>query len=76
MLRILLTIGVFAVLPVFAAAQTRVIDGDTLELGGTVYRLNGIDAPEFGQTCGRWPMKWAWRWLNAGARRLIRRPTI
>jgi len=54
MLRILLTIGLFAVLPVFAAAQTRVIDGDTLELGGTVYRLNGIDAPEFGQTCGRW----------------------
>lgn len=32
-------------------AQTRVIDGDTLELDGTTYRLNGIDAPEFGQTC-------------------------
>lgn len=35
-------------------AETRVVDGDTLELDGTVYRLNGIDAPEHGQTCGKW----------------------
>lgn len=35
-------------------AQPRVIDGDTLELDGTVYRLNGIDAPEHGQFCGDW----------------------
>ena len=35
-------------------AQTRVIDGDTLEIDGKVYRLNGIDAPEHGQTCGDW----------------------
>lgn len=37
-----------------AGAQTRVVDGDTLEIGGTIYRLNGIDAPEHGQKCGTW----------------------
>jgi len=37
-----------------AAAEPRVIDGDTLEIDGTTYRLNGIDAPEHGQSCGNW----------------------
>ncbi|NNE89640.1 MAG: thermonuclease family protein, partial [Silicimonas sp.] len=37
-----------------AFAQTRVIDGDTLEIAGTIYRLNGVDAPEHGQKCGDW----------------------
>ncbi|MCV6575541.1 MAG: thermonuclease family protein [Cohaesibacter sp.] len=33
-------------------AQTvRVIDGDTLEIAGVVYRLHGIDAPEKRQQC-------------------------
>lgn len=27
------------------------IDGDTLQLGGTTYRIEGIDASEFGQRC-------------------------
>lgn len=43
-----------AVLAAGAQAQTRVVDGDTLELDGTIFRLNGIDAPEHGQRCGAW----------------------
>jgi endonuclease YncB( thermonuclease family) len=34
-----------------------VIDGDTLQIGGKVFNLHGIDAPELGQLCyqdGRW----------------------
>jgi endonuclease YncB( thermonuclease family) len=39
-----------------AAADTlKVVDGDTLKLNSTTYRLNGIDAPEHGQKCGDWP---------------------
>jgi len=34
-----------------ASAQVSVTDGDTLEVDGTTYRLNGMDAPEFGQDC-------------------------
>lgn len=41
-------------LPALALAEVRVIDGDTLDMDGTIYRLNGIDAPEHGQTCGGW----------------------
>lgn len=33
-------------------APWRVIDGDTLDLGGERIRLFGIDAPERGQSCG------------------------
>ena len=33
------------------AGPPRVIDGDTLEVRGTVIRLYGIDAPELGQAC-------------------------
>lgn len=40
--------------PVAAGAQT-VTDGDTIKLGGTVYRLWGIDAPETKQWCGDYP---------------------
>lgn len=37
-----------------------VVDGDTLRMDGVVYRLHGIDAPEYGQLCagvggGTWP---------------------
>jgi len=37
-----------------ALSEPRVVDGDTLEIDGTIYRLNGIDAPEHGQFCGAW----------------------
>jgi len=41
------------------SGAVRVIDGDTLEIGAKRVRLEGIDAPESGQTCGR---KWVGRW--------------
>lgn len=36
-----------------AAAELVLIDGDTLEIDGTRYRINAIDAPEYGQKCPR-----------------------
>ncbi|MFN3132437.1 thermonuclease family protein [Roseibium sp.] len=30
-----------------------VVDGDTIDIDGQKYRLNGIDAPEYGQKCNR-----------------------
>jgi endonuclease YncB( thermonuclease family) len=35
----------------FLAGIPRIIDGDTIEIEGTSVRLEGIDAPETGQTC-------------------------
>jgi endonuclease YncB( thermonuclease family) len=32
-----------------------VVDGNTIELNGTTYRLWGIDAPEAAQWCGDYP---------------------
>jgi len=34
------------------AGPARVIDGDTIDIAGVRVRLEGIDAPENGQTCG------------------------
>lgn len=34
-------------------AGVRIVDGDTLAIDGVKYRINGIDAPEAGQTCQR-----------------------
>lgn len=56
----LLIVGGLSCIGLPAIAQVRVVDGDTVEVSGTVYRLHGIDAPEAGQTCraasGRsWP---------------------
>ncbi|MDA9019773.1 thermonuclease family protein [Flavimaricola sp.] len=42
-----------------AVGTARVVDGDTIEVGDTIFRINGIDAPEYGQKCGApsslWP---------------------
>lgn len=35
------------------AAEVRVVDGDTLRVGGVTVRLAGLDAPERGQECQR-----------------------
>ena len=40
------------------AAETHVIDGDTLTIGETTYRLHGIDAPEAGQKCNGSSKPW------------------
>ena len=54
----MLLLLVLVLVPVFAWAQSfggavRVVDGDTLDVGGTRVRLHGIDAPEIGQHCTR-----------------------
>lgn len=36
------------------SGAARVIDGDTIVIDGRHIRLEGIDAPERGQRCGRW----------------------
>ena len=41
------------------AGHVRVVDGDTITVGETRIRLEGIDAPETAQTCGR---KWFGVW--------------
>ena len=38
--------------------SARVIDGDTLDVGGVRIRLHGIDAPESGQTCRTGGKRW------------------
>jgi len=47
---LVLTIGLAGA----ATAQT-VVDGDTIKISGTTYRLWGIDAPELHQSCAGWP---------------------
>lgn len=53
MLRALLLIFALLSAPAFAAPNgtVRVIDADTIDVGGTRVRLFGIDAPEMGQPC-------------------------
>jgi len=53
-LLLFLAIGILAATFALAAGPSgaiRVIDGDTIDVGGTRVRLYGIDAPEANQTC-------------------------
>jgi endonuclease YncB( thermonuclease family) len=49
-----------ATAPATVSGLAKVIDGDTISIGETRVRLEGIDAPEAGQTCKRqWFGTWA-----------------
>jgi endonuclease YncB( thermonuclease family) len=51
-----LTIAILVIAFVAPAMAQTVTDGDTIKLGGTIYRLWGIDAPEGRQACADgWP---------------------
>jgi len=53
MSRVLILLLTLISAPIFAAPNgtVRVIDADTIDVGGTRVRLFGIDAPEMGQPC-------------------------
>jgi endonuclease YncB( thermonuclease family) len=55
MMRMLLAMQILIMVAAPATAditgKPRIIDGDTIEIGGTKIRLHGIDAPEARQTC-------------------------
>jgi endonuclease YncB( thermonuclease family) len=56
----------------------RVVDGDTIDIGDTRIRLEGIDAPESGQTCKR---KWFGSWpcgavATAALARMVENRTV
>ena len=52
------------------AGPARVIDGDTIEIAGNRIRLEGIDAPEAGQTCQNAKAE-TWDCGNAATRVLV-----
>ena len=45
--------------PIYGVAMAGDGDGDSLSIGGERFRLFGIDAPEFDQTCTRGGAQWA-----------------
>jgi endonuclease YncB( thermonuclease family) len=55
-------IVILGLLPSLALAQISgkavVIDGDTIEIGGALVRLHGIDAPELAQSCEHLGQPW------------------
>ena len=56
------------------AAAQKVVDGDSIEVNGTTYRLYGIDAPDDGETCpDGWPAAYE---AEAYLDRLMRNKTV
>ena len=54
-MKLFLALILFLLLGFGASAQMAfIVDGDTLKIEGVTYRINGIDAPEYGQKCGNW----------------------
>ncbi len=58
--KLIFLLGSLLFIPVSFANEIRVVDGDTVEINGKIFRLHGIDAPEAGQKCARagggsWP---------------------
>lgn len=51
MKRTILIIAVACLATAPTSADTRIVDGDTLDVGDVRYRIYGIDAPEVGQKC-------------------------
>ena len=52
------------------SGPARIIDGDTIDIAGTRIRLEGIDAPEVGQTCQNGKAE-TWDCGNAATRMLV-----
>lgn len=51
-----LIVFIVSLLATFEAGAQTAVDGDTIKLNGTTYRLSGIDAAETQQTCASgWP---------------------
>ncbi len=50
-MRALIALLLLAMVGPGLAAELVVLDGDTFQLDRTIYRLDGIDAPEIDQTC-------------------------
>ncbi|MBR1841302.1 MAG: thermonuclease family protein [Alphaproteobacteria bacterium] len=51
MKKFLIILLLLSTLPISVAAEIKVVDGDSLEIGERRIRLDGIDAPEFMQMC-------------------------
>lgn len=71
LIRVLAVAGIIATFSCTqSASAAEVIDGDTLIVGGTTYRLHGIDTPEAGQKCNR-PGGGTWRCGNEATDALV-----
>lgn len=67
---LVITIALSTCVPAWAGTvqgQASVIDGDTLDIGGTRIRFHGIDAPERHQRCGGSEGEWACGQASAAA---------